>query len=189
MAWYWIVLIIIGAIVLIGTVSGRIGENKAQKKYEEFIADISTWKVGDELKTSKHYMEQARKNGLKYPKLVKWDDKEVLIDVGDGMVTLVGHGSIHENRDDFWRMKHASMNKFMREINKLTEYKPQKDKDGKEIESKMDVKQDENGNITIDGQPLEGMGEVYLQIYLKYAIEEKRNRLAEAIRKELHKWR
>jgi len=188
MAWYWIVLIIIAGIVLITSIANRIGNISAQEKYDEFIADISTWQVGDKLKMTSYYAQQLKNKGLKYATLVKWDDKEVMVDMGDGFTTLLKHSDILENHDDFWRMKYASMNKFMREINKLTEYKPKNEK-GEEIESKMDIKIDDSGNLFINDMMLEGMSEIHLNIFLKYAVEEGNNKLASRIREELKKHR
>jgi hypothetical protein len=187
MAWYFWVLIVVGALFILNYFASKV----ADRKYKKFIQDISTWQVGDKLRMTASYMLDAKKNGYDYPKLVKWNDTDVIVDMGDNMHTLVTHSVIIENRDDFWRMKYASMNKFMRDINKLTEYKPKvTNEKGEEVEveSKMDIKTD-GGFFTINDMPIEGMSEVHLTIFLKYAIEEKNHKLAGLLREELKKWR
>lgn len=184
MAWYWWVTI--GVVVLILIIINAA--NKADKKRKEFLADISTWQVGDKLKMTSYYMDEAKKNGIKFPKLVKWDEHEVLVDLGDNMVNLVSYSRVLENRDDFWRMKYASMNKFMTSINKLSDYKAKKDKNGKEVESEMDVDV-RDGLVFINDMPLIGMMETYLLIYQKIAMKEGRNNLLTKINEELKKHR
>lgn len=189
MAWYWWALIIIVGIIIFSSIISKKGR---EERRALFLADISTWQVGDELVLySEYYMKKAKENGMEYAILRKWDEYEVMIDVGDGYTHLISQAKVQRNHSDYWRMKYASMDRFMSSIDKLTEYKPKKKgKDGKEfeVESKMEVTI-KDGNVFIDGQPLEGMSEIYLNIYLKYALEEGNNKLAEKIRKELIKWR
>ena len=187
MAWYWWVLIIVGAIIFISTMTSKSRRIDRNKRRKEFLDDISTWKVGDKLKMSKYYMGLAKENGQKFPKLIKWDDKEIMIDVGDGFTHLLTHDNVVQNHDDYWRMKYASMDAFMSSIDKLVEYKPKNEK-GEEVESKMEVKT-KGGEIWIDDKPLMGMPEIYLKIYAGYAQEEENFKLLEQIRKELQKHR
>jgi hypothetical protein len=191
MAWYWWALIIIVGIIVFSSIVSKKGR---EERRALFLADISTWQVGDKLLLFGYgvdYMKKAKENGMEYAILIKWDEDELMIDVGDGYTHLITHSKVQRNQSDYWRMKYASMDRFMSSIDKLTEYKPKKKgKDGKEfeVESKMEVTI-KDGNVFIDGQPIEGMSEVYLNIYLKYALEEGNNKLAEKIRKELIKWR
>lgn len=184
MAWYWWVLIIVSVIIFIAV--------KVQiEKHKTFLADISTWKVGDRLRTRKHYMDIAEKNGQEYPQLVKWDEKEVLINCGDSFERLVGHNDVYENVNDFWREKNASMNRFMTDIGKLAEFKPKKTNAKGEVietESKMDI-ESRDGMIYIDDMALVGMPEIYLKIYQGYCMEEKNHSLLNKINEELKKHR
>lgn len=144
---------------------------------------LSTWRVGDDLEMFSHYMETAKSNGLKYPKLIRWDLKELIIDLGDDMETLVEHVVVNRNNSAFWRKKYASMKKFMTEQGRYGKYKSSSD--GKKVtDSKMDIT-NVSGDIHIDGKPIKGMNETYLRIYLGYAIEEEKYEIAAKIKEEL----
>ena len=185
MAWYWWVLIIVVSIFVISFWRFTV-------KHKKFLADISTWQVGDSLDMNNYYFKKLEKNGRTRASLIRWNSEEAMIDVGDESSWLVGHNEILRNDSDYWREKYSSMDKFMSSINKLTEYKPKKKTNAKgevvEQESKMDVEV-RDGQVFIDGQSLIGMPEIYLTIYQKHALAEGRNKLLAKINEELKKHR
>lgn len=189
MAWYWWILIIVGGLFAFFSLVSMFNEKARERRRQEFLEDISTWRVGDRLRCWSGLMEEAKNNGKQYPTLVKWSETELLIDLGEkGYTRYIKHTEVHENIDDTWRDRHARMDKFMDSINAkgILKKKKQDKKEGKK--SKMDVTYD-NGQIHIDGRPLLGMPEIYLSIYQKYCIEEGNHSLLEKIREELKKHR
>ena len=135
-------------------------------------------------------MKECKEFGQDYPLLVKWSEDELLVDLGEkGYNRLIKHNNVYENVDDVWRDRHARMDKFMSSINAKGILRKKKQDEAEGVESKMDVEVDTSGNIKIDGQYLTGMAEIYLNIYLQYAMDEGNNSLAEKIREELKKHR
>jgi len=185
MAWYWYFLIVV---VILIFVIYKLKTLLTKWKIEE----ISKWEVGDNLHTDSLWMSKAKDNNLKYPILVKWNENEFLINVGDDYNYLIGYGKINSNISATWRERYSRMNKFMNKINKLNEFKPKNkcnDKgEKKEFNSEMEVNS-KGGQIFINDMPLVGMPQVYLNIYQGIALKEERFNLLAKINEELKKHR
>ena len=188
MAWYWILLIVLGAIFLIVCLGVRANEKSDERR----VRIISKWMVGDELTViPRHYKDKLRDNNKKYAKLVKWSKTEALVDFGDDSVYALNYNLIDTNVSYEWRERYSSMDSFMKTIG-ATQLSKETDKNKKEGEPKQKSEMDiviEGNYVTIDGTPLIGMPEIYLTIYQGIAMREKKFKLLELINEELKKHR
>jgi len=125
--------------------------------------ETSDWQVGDLLCIS---------GEDDYVTLVGWSNESFYIDLKN-VVHKIGWRKLKYNKSAVWRRNHKSCEEYM----------------GTQPGFKPALKNEVSTKSKINDKPIELLTETECQIYLKKALEEENYELADAIRKQMEKYR
>jgi hypothetical protein len=126
--------------------------------------ETSDWQVGDLV---------ILEGQDKLLKLLGWSDEAFYVD-SDGGAYKMSWDRFGYNKSAIWRRNHKSCEDYM---------------NGAKPGFTPGLKNTVSSSSKVEGKPIELLSEVECQIYLKKALESENYELAEAIRKQMEKYR